>query len=216
LAVKISKSTMPAPPTSRRGGNVSFLGASYSATDINRDEGLGLGRELDWNQALAEQIKTNGRLFYGLAHGLLRNSAAAEDVCQQALLKAWEQRDEIADPQSLRSWLCRVVVNESVRIYRRQKVESQAIVHGAVRQPAPAQSPDAAADVRESVTLALEQLPENVRQVIVLRLMEGLKGREVAKLLGVSPGTVSKKLFEGVDLLRQHLVDWDWNGNGGS
>ena len=163
----------------------------------------------DWERLLVEQIRQNGRLFFSLAHGLLRNSAAAEDVCQQAMLKGWEHRDQLLDAASLRAWLCKVVVNESLRICRRGKLERESAGSGELAGPSPPQEAHHQVDLRESVTVALDKLPDSLREVVVLRLMEGIAGAEVARMLGITPVAVSRQLYQGIDRLREHLVDWN-------
>jgi RNA polymerase sigma-70 factor (ECF subfamily) len=175
-----------------------------------REEAKLLRAGSHWERLLVEQITQNGRLFFSLAHGLLRNSTAAEDVCQQALLKAWEHRDRLLDPDSLRAWICKVVVNESLRICRRTKLEDRIVAAGELpgrEQPEP---PHQQIDLRDAVTAALEKLPDHLREVVVLRLMEGIKGQDVARLLGTNPVAVSRQLYQAMSQLRGHLVDWNF------
>jgi RNA polymerase sigma factor (sigma-70 family) len=105
-------------------------------------------------------------------------------------------------------WLCRVVINESLRICRRQRLEYVSAVSGAVPNPKPIEPPHQQIDLRESVEAALEKLPENLRTVVVLRVMESLKGKDVARLLGITPVAVTRLLGEAMERLRDHLLDW--------
>src|SRR4051794_33679867 len=77
----------------------------------------------DWDRLLSEQIRQNGRFFFRLAHNVLRDAQLAEDVCQQALLRAWEERDRIQPGPTLKAWLARTVVNNSLQLVRRGKGE---------------------------------------------------------------------------------------------
>ncbi len=166
------------------------------------------GREapdIYWKSLLAEQIARHSRLFFRLAYGVLRDAHAAEDVCQQALLKAWQQRDSIRDAGALRPWIARVVVNESLRIARRRKTEQK--VHADCRQQAEMHHGGPEPLLRPVVEEALTQLAEPVRLVVVLRTMNGLKGNEVADLLGCSASEVSRRLHEGLSRLRELLID---------
>jgi DNA-directed RNA polymerase specialized sigma24 family protein len=63
-------------------------------------------------------------------------------------------------------------------------------------------------DLRDSIAAALEKLPEPVRAVVVLCKIEQVKGKEAARLLGISPVDVSRMLAYGLDRLRDHLADW--------
>jgi len=60
---------------------------------------------------------------------------------------------------------------------------------------------------RELLVIALEQLPENVRLIVTLRAMHGLRGNEVSELLNVEVSDVSRKYQQGLDLLRTFLTD---------
>jgi RNA polymerase sigma factor (sigma-70 family) len=173
--------------------------------------------------------------FLRLAWGILRDAHAAEDACQQAFVQAcaasqtWsdpatpspgcraeaacEARPAPPDPARLRPWLAQVVVNESLQVLRRRKLERR------LRGPSPAldqsgvvadesrAAPDADPFLRETVLAALEQLPEPNRLVVLLRIMEGWSGNEVKDLLGCSAAEVSRRLYRGMEQLRGLLAD---------
>jgi RNA polymerase sigma-70 factor (ECF subfamily) len=166
-----------------------------------------LGNTLDWKRLLAEQIAQNGRLFFSLARDVLRNNEAAEDVCQHALLKAWEHRDRLENAEKLKSWLATVVVNESLRMCRRVRLDAK-YVAGVIQANQQPEARDHSLDIKESVASALEQLAEPQRMIVVLRLMEGISGKEVASLMDCSQATVSRLLFQAMERLRELLVDW--------
>src|SRR5665213_2282486 len=105
------------------------------------------GADATWSSLLAEQIRLNGPLFFRLAIGILRNGAAAEDVCQQSLAKAWERREEIDGPAFLRGWLAKVVVNESLAIVRRQRTEKRVLALRAQYQETVTAAPGINAEV---------------------------------------------------------------------
>ena len=164
------------------------------------------GDEQQWRVLLSEQFSQSSRLLYRLAFGILRDATAAEDACQQALLKAWERREELRDAARLRSWLARVVVTESLQARRRSKIERRVLVlqGGQTASDADVSS----SELRESVLAAMQQLPEQARLVVALRLMQGASGNEVKELLGCSAGEVSKQLHRGMKMLRELLADW--------
>lgn len=163
--------------------------------------------EADWHALLATEVRRSARLWFRLAHNVLHDPAAAEDVCQHALLKGWEQRDRLREGPALRSWLTRVVVNESLRILRRRNVERRGLRLAGTAQAAAGAA--VSSDLRESVLLALEQLPERSKAVVMLRLMQQLSGNETAELLGLSAGEVSRQLHAGMEQLRSLLDDWN-------
>jgi RNA polymerase sigma-70 factor, ECF subfamily len=161
--------------------------------------------DAQWQRLLEEQVRANARLFFRIAWRMLRDNAAAEDVCQQAMLKAWSERHTIAQPDRLRAWLTRTVVNGALAMLRRRRVEQQAIAQWAT--PPNALSPiDAAAD-HDALAAALADLPETVRMVVILRIRQGLSGNEVRDLLGMSSAAISRALHQGLDQLRGILAD---------
>jgi len=151
---------------------------------------------------LAATARESGPMLMKLATRILRDRQMAEDVCQQALLKAWEQRDSI---DRLSHWLRRVVVNECFSILRRRKVEREARPTMAMAQQQ-AVDPTELTAHKESVLLALAELPEGTRDVVVLRLMDGRSGNEVSEMLQCSASEVSRRLHRGVEQLRSLLA----------
>jgi RNA polymerase sigma-70 factor, ECF subfamily len=166
------------------------------------------GNEAIWASLLADQIRQNGRLFFRLAFGILRNAASAEDVCQQAFSRAWENRGEIEDVAALRGWLAKVVINESLAIARRRKAEQRALCTRAERDRTVSSGLHDGAELRESVVAALDRLPETPRLVVALRLMQGVSGNEVKEILGCSASEVPRQLYLGMEMLRELLADW--------
>lgn len=155
---------------------------------------------------LAEQVRLHSRLLFRLAWGVLRDSHAAEDVCQQALPKAWQERDHIRDTVSAKAWLARVVVNESLQLVRRRELERRVQAEG-VQLAEYADGRGASPLLRTMLEEALLTLPEPVRLVVVLRTMDGLSGIEVSELLDCSPSDISRRFHDGLDRLRGLLVD---------
>jgi RNA polymerase sigma-70 factor (ECF subfamily) len=161
-----------------------------------------------WARLLAEQVTRNGRLMFRTAFGILRDAGAAEDVCQEALLRAWERRGSVADPTALGGWLVQVVVNESLRVARRRKVERRDLTERS-RRATGAATASVEAGLRDSVIAALEKIPELPRLVVALRLMQGLSGNEVKDLLGCSASEFSRQLHRGMERLRELLADFE-------
>jgi RNA polymerase sigma-70 factor (ECF subfamily) len=158
-------------------------------------------------------------LFFQLAYGVVRNAASAEDACQAALLKAWEHRREVANPEQLRAWISRVVLNESLAVARRARLERRTLERQ--HRSRPGNRPDDAAarsgtpsalravDLRESLLIAMDQLPELTRLVVALRVMHGSRGNDVSDLLGCSASEVSRHLTAGMARLRELVRGWD-------
>jgi RNA polymerase sigma-70 factor (ECF subfamily) len=157
------------------------------------------------DRLLTDQACVSGRLLFTLAYKILRDVDAAEDACQQAFLKAWQHQGTLQSRESLRAWLAQTVVNESLGVYRRRQTEKRILRQQAQTATAVVQEVVDPGEQREEVLSHVSQLPEPIRTVVVLRLLEGLSGNEVKELLGCSAAEVSRRLHEGLDLLREKL-----------
>jgi len=161
---------------------------------------------MDWDRLLSEQIRQNGRFFFRLAHNVLRDAQLAEDVCQQAFLRAWEERDRIQPGVTLKAWLARTVVNNSLQLVRRGKVERRVLGNQAYLRPGAEGPAGEREEAREAVLAALNRLPEPTRLVVALRVLEGMAGNDVKELLGCSAAEVSRQLHRGLEQLRGILA----------
>ena len=169
------------------------------------------GVDDDWLTLLDALVRQYGRFYHRLAYGVLHRNEAAADVCQQAYLRAWERRDQIRDSGALRSWLARVVINESFLVLRRSETE-QRVLAARSGWVGGQQAAVEASDRRDLVVVAMARLPEPVRTVVALRVMQGLSGNEVSRLLGSNASEVSRRLHEGLDQLRLFLGNGDSSG----
>ncbi len=120
----------------------------------------------------------------------------AQDVCQMALIKAWEADRSFPSPQEEKAWMIRVAVNlckdwkKSAWVRRRARLEEGVDL--------------AAAPPPEGGMVELVQtLPLKYRQVVYLRYFEGYQVQEIAGLLGVAPAAVSNRLSRARRKLKQ-------------
>jgi len=164
--------------------------------------------EPNWRNRLAEQISQNGPLFFSVAYKILRDAPAAEDICQQAIVRALPREGELRESSALRAWLVQIIVNDSLRLVQRRKLETDARAPMASQLQSASKPVGLDAEMRESVLIALDLLPERTRTIVALRVMEGMKGREVSKLLGCSDKEVSVHMHRGMEILRHALADW--------
>lgn len=160
----------------------------------------------DWDRVLIDQIRAHGRQFFRVAYGILRDSHAAEDTCQQVLLRAWELRDRIVDPTALQAWLLRVTVTESLQVVRRRKSEIHARAE-LEKTPSDGMSEAEKAEFREVFHAALCELPELTQVVVVLRSVQGMSGNEVSRMLNCSASEVSRRLHHGMEYLRERMSE---------
>jgi RNA polymerase sigma-70 factor, ECF subfamily len=155
---------------------------------------------------------------FGLIAGLVGDSAEAADITQEVFLKAFRGMGNFRRGSSLRTWLYRIAVRESLnarrwwwRHHRRQtslEVDSEDGPQ-TMQIEDPAESPlDLAesSETRRMVWSGLNQVPEVFRGAVILRDLEGLSYEEVAEVLDVSVGTVKSRILRGRQALREILA----------
>jgi RNA polymerase sigma-70 factor (ECF subfamily) len=134
---------------------------------------------------------------YTLARYLLRDEHDAQDVVQEASLRALRYFDGYSggDP---RAWLLAIVRNCSLTWRRRHRVDDRTVPFEDVALPADdADAPDAVAvqaSEQARVQKAIDSLPDEFREVIVLREVQDLSYREIGDIVGVPIGTVMSRL----------------------
>jgi RNA polymerase sigma-70 factor, ECF subfamily len=156
-----------------------------------------------------ERLAECGPLAYRVARGVLRNDADAEDVAQEALLRAYGRFDRLRDAHRFRGWLVRIVFRmalDRARSAKRREVRETEWAQPA-RRPAPPTAEELAAsgEFQAHFARALGTLPEKLRLVLLLAAMEGHTLEEVAAMLGLPVGTVKSRLFAGRRKLAEKL-----------
>ncbi len=150
---------------------------------------------------------------YDFARWLTRDERNAEDIVQEACLRAFRFLDGLRGDNA-RAWLLAIVRNTYYTSLKRNQVESQSVPFDEETMAAhEAAGPDGAGadqllhqqDVRRVVNDALGRLPEEFREVIVLRELEDLSYKEIARIAGIPLGTVMSRLARARKLLLQHL-----------
>ena len=135
---------------------------------------------------------------YNLARFLMRNEQDAEDVVQEAALRAFRFFDDFRGENS-RAWFLRIVRNTSFTVLKKNRPDETNIafdeeLHGGQTPPMDAGVALDRAQDRQSVRAAIEQLPPEFREAITLRELEGASYKEIADIAGVPIGTVMSRL----------------------
>jgi RNA polymerase sigma-70 factor, ECF subfamily len=143
-----------------------------------------------------ERLAECGPLAYRVARGVLRNSADAEDVAQEAVLRAYQRFKRLRDRTRFRAWLVRIAFR--MAIDRARSAKRREIRENLWSQPAPRPSTEDLATTSEFQThleRAMDELPNKQRLVLLLAAMQGHSLEEVAEMLGLPMGTVKSRLF---------------------
>lgn len=144
---------------------------------------------------------------------LLGAGAEAEDVVQEALVKAYRSLGRFRDGAAFRPWLLRIVANETHNLHRsgvRRGARERAVgLDPSFAAPADPAAAVAGADLDRRVLAAVHALPARLRQVVTCRYLLDLNEAETATVLGLPRGTVKSRLSRGLAALRQTLTDQD-------
>ena len=136
---------------------------------------------------------------YRAAFLVVHDSAAAEDIAQEAFLAAIRNLDRFDRRRPFGPWLHRIVVNRAIDWTRARQLRGEAELQESLA------APEQEAELGGSVLGALAELPPEHRAVIVLRhLLEYTPG-EIAELLGLPRGTVNSRLRRGLDSLQERV-----------
>jgi RNA polymerase sigma-70 factor (ECF subfamily) len=170
---------------------------------------------LGGNTALFELLmrRYNERV-YRAARSIVRDEHEAEDVMQQVYVNAFTHLRQFSGAARFSTWLTRIAINEALARVRRQgkyaaydedvsNVEPFMTHH-------PADDPERqtlAHELRGLLERAIDSLPNGMREVFVLREVEGLSTQEVAECLEVSEDVVKTRLSRGRALLRRLLIE---------
>lgn len=142
------------------------------------------------------RLADSSRLAFRVALGVLHNAADAEDVAQEAFVKAYQNFGRLRDRERFRAWLSRTAWRLAIDRLRSAGRREQRELRAA-DFPRPSSVEDAAAsrEFQERLNQAIDELPEKLRQVLILAAIEGNDMRETAELLGIREGTVRSRLF---------------------
>ncbi len=174
-----------------------------------RDEFLREAAQAQARREFEERLAECGPLAYRVARGVLRNSADAEDVAQEALLRAYRRFDRLRDRNRFRPWLVRIAFRlalDRLRSSKRREQRDTFWSHPA-HQPPAANAEDLAVsnEFQAHLDRALGELPEKLRLVLLLAAMEGHTIDEIATIVGVSAGTVKSRIFYARKQLAEKL-----------
>jgi RNA polymerase sigma-70 factor, ECF subfamily len=140
-----------------------------------------------------------GPLAFRVARGVLRNTADAEDVAQEALLRAYRRFRHLRERDRFRAWLVRIAFRLALdRVRTAKRREMRETMWSRPERSAPVASAEDLAvrsQFEEQLERAMDELPEKLRLVLLLCAMQDHTLEEVASMLGVPVGTVKSRLF---------------------
>lgn len=163
-------------------------------------------------QAFARLVQATQRMVASIALAVTRDVQLSEDIAQETYLKAWHKLGAMQHADSLLPWLRQVTRNLAIDHVRRRRHQELALVPDDARlvdAPDDGPGPEAALHAGEQVgmlTLALDAIPDDSRETLLLFYREGQSSRQVASLLGLSDAAVRKRLQRARDALQSEML----------
>ena len=167
-------------------------------------DSVGLPSQQDFHEAIASRSDR----WYAACLRITRSPELAEDAVQEALLSAWNKRDQFKRTARLETWIHRIAVNAALQLLRKNKPGVFDPIDIDIVDDA--ESPEACQhdrDVYRELGAAMHQLSETERVCFVLKHLEQWRLQEIADELNVNTGTVKQAIFRAVKKLRGLLID---------
>ena len=166
-----------------------------------------------WVQPDAFQTLINERSgrWYNACLRITRDSALAADAVQEALLKAWKNRDEFRGDAALDSWIHRIALNCALDLIRRRKTRAEEELDVDTHAAAPwaaAENEHIRESLDKDLSAAMQRLTAMERQAFLLKHVEGWPLDEIAESLKTNTQNAKHALFRAVRKLRTDLHLW--------
>lgn len=158
-------------------------------------------RPIEFRRNLAR----NRKRLYRIAYSWTRNSALADDLVQDTMIKALRHQGQLRESDAQDAWLFTILANSYRDHFRRQR-ETEDIDDLDLADHSTPETEHADNQIRRKVRAAIAQLPEGQRQVVTLVDLEGFSYVEVAQILSIPSGTVMSRLCRGRQALRALLL----------
>lgn len=154
--------------------------------------------------AMGRLYESHARRVYTVVRRLVGDDHLAEDLSQEAWMRAFEKLNLFRGEAAFGTWIYRLATNVALNRLRRQGRRAE--VEGAAELVAPSARLDEAALNRRVLARALDRLPPGYRQVLVLHDVEGWTHEEIAAALDVAPGTSKSQLHKARARMRELIA----------
>ncbi|HXW55586.1 MAG TPA: sigma-70 family RNA polymerase sigma factor [Candidatus Cybelea sp.] len=165
--------------------------------------------------AFEELVRRHQQRVFALVNGILRRREDVEDVAQQVFLKAFVSLRRFDQRSAFSTWLYKISVNECWDYLRKKKVrplvyesdlsdEQVSRLDGIVSRGRPAEAPSDRAEARDLLDRMLATLPDQDRQLLLLKEVEGFSVEELAEILDLNVNTVKVRLFRARGRIMDH------------
>lgn len=144
-------------------------------------------------------ITENKEMMYRVAFGYIHDETKALDAVDEAVYLGYVHIHDLKEPKYLKTWVTRILINECYKLIRKSKREL-------FMEELPEDSLDFGDDTIH-LKLAVNNLPEDLRKIIILRYFGGYTISETAEILEIPEGTVSTRSRKALEILRVEVSD---------
>jgi RNA polymerase sigma-70 factor (ECF subfamily) len=147
-------------------------------------------------------------MVVALALSIIADRVEAEDIAQEAFLKAYSNLHTLKDPSRFAGWLSRIAVQECSNTLRKKRRSGAATVplESLDAESALKANPGLSESQNRLVRQTVESLPQKFRTVVVMRFVGGLSAAQIARQLSKRPGTIRVWLHRAYSILRKELT----------
>ena len=140
---------------------------------------------------------------YRYAYWLCKNQPLAQDLVQETFLRAWRSLDSLQNDKAAKAWLFTILRRENARLYERYRPDLVDIDDQSIAE-SDNEEPDSKMD-RELLHNAINRLERDYREPLLLQVVGGFSGKEIADILGLNNNTVMTRLFRARSKLKQEF-----------
>ena len=161
--------------------------------------------------AFEEVVRRYQRRVYGVAFRIVRAHDLADDVAQEAFVRAWRSLDRFDLGRPFGPWVCRIAANLAVNHVRSPRAREEGLPEGHAETPSADPGPLGAIleeEAKRVLDEAVARLGPEQRAVFVLRAVEEMSYEQIAEALGISQGTVMSRLFRARERLARALAPY--------
>ena len=181
--------------------------------ELGKPPSTGGNRLVQRSKEFEEQVLEHMDMLHAVALRLTRNSADAEDLTQNTLVKALRFHEKFKEGTYIKAWLLTILRNTFINEYRKRSRTPLSVELTGTEAADPAALPTGEQDrlhnmmelLDDEVRLAVEELPEDFRNAVIMADLEEKSYKEIADFMGCPIGTVMSRLYRGRKILRDKL-----------
>lgn len=155
-----------------------------------------VSREQQFNEMISIYMDD----LYRYGYWLTGNRSVADDLVQETMLRAWKSFDRLKNPKAVKGWLITILRRENARRFERFQPQESALPTEELAEKKTGYDTSTEAYVLRN---ALEKLPEDYREPLLLQVVYGYSQKEIAEQLGISVGGAGARLFRARQKLRE-------------